>query len=35
MSKAEAKNIAENFLKKITPNKFAQTKYEEAKMRLF
>ena len=29
MSKLEAQNIAENFLKKIAPNKFAQTKYED------
>jgi hypothetical protein len=31
ISKADAKNIAEDFLKKITPNKFAQTKYQEDK----
>jgi len=30
ISKPEAKNIAEDFLKRIAPNKFAQTKYEEA-----
>lgn len=30
MSKIEAQNIAENFLKKVTPNKFAQTKYEDS-----
>jgi len=29
MSKLEAQNIAEDFLKKVTPNKFAQTKYED------
>lgn len=29
VSKENAKNIAEEFLKKITPNKFAQTKYKE------
>lgn len=28
-SKENAKNIAEEFLRKITPNKFAQTKYKE------
>ena len=28
-SKAEAQTIAENFLKKVAPNKFAQTKYED------
>jgi hypothetical protein len=28
-SKAEAQNIAENFLKKVAQNKFAQTKYED------
>lgn len=34
ISKPEAKNIAEDFLKKITPNKFAQTKYEELENKL-
>ncbi|BCZ44704.1 peptidase M4 [Clostridium gelidum] len=29
ISKLEAKDVAENFLKKVTPNKFVQTKYEE------
>ena len=29
ISKLEAKNVAENFLKKVAPNKLAQTKYEE------
>ena len=29
MSKSEAKNVAENFLKKIASNKLAQTKYDE------
>lgn len=29
MSKPEAQNIAESFLKKITPNKFAQTRYKD------
>lgn len=29
ISKENAKNVAESFLKKITPNKFAQTKYKE------
>lgn len=31
LSKADSKNIAEDFLKKITPDKFAQTKYKEDK----
>lgn len=35
VSKADAKNIAENFLKKITPNKFTQTKYKEIENRIF
>jgi len=35
VSKAEAKNIGENFLKKIAPNKFAQTKYKETENRIF
>lgn len=34
ISKSEAKNIAEEFLKKITPTKFAQTKYKENENRL-
>lgn len=29
ISKLQAKDVAENFLKKVAPNKFAQTKYEE------
>jgi len=29
MTKDEAKNIAESFLKKVTPDKFAKTKYED------
>jgi hypothetical protein len=29
VSKLEAQNIAESFLKKITPNKFSQTEYEK------
>lgn len=29
VNKAEAQNIAENFLKKIAPNKFVQTKYKD------
>lgn len=29
MSETEAQNISENFLKKIAPNKFTQTKYED------
>lgn len=35
ISKADAKVIAENFLKKVTPNKFEQTKYKEIKNRVF
>ena len=35
VSKTDAKNIAENFLKKITPNKFAQTKYKETENIIF
>jgi hypothetical protein len=31
LSKADSKNIAEDFLKKIIPDKFAQTKYQEDK----
>jgi|GEM_PF-546198 len=33
ISKPESKNIAEGFLKKVSPNKFAQTKYQEIKNR--
>jgi len=33
ISKPEAQNIAEGFLKKVTPNKFAQTKYKDVKNR--
>ncbi|WP_297418662.1 YcdB/YcdC domain-containing protein [Clostridium sp.] len=29
LSKDQAKNLAENFLKKVAPDKFSQTKYEE------
>jgi hypothetical protein len=35
VSKADAKNIAENFLNKVAPNKFAQTKYKETENRIF
>jgi hypothetical protein len=35
ISKADAKTIAENFLKKIIPNKFEQTKYKETENRIF
>lgn len=31
ISEAQAQDIAENFLKKITPDKFSQTKYENTK----
>lgn len=34
ISKTEAKNIAEDFLKKIAPNKFTQTKYKEGENKL-
>ena len=34
ISKADAKVIAENFLKKVTPNKFEQTKYKETEDRV-
>jgi hypothetical protein len=31
ISEAQAQNIAENFLEKVTPDKFSQTKYEDIK----
>ncbi|OOM75714.1 peptidase propeptide and YPEB domain protein [Clostridium puniceum] len=35
VSKADAKILAENFLKTIAPNKFAQTKYKEIENKVF
>lgn len=35
VTKEDAKSIAESFLKKITPNKFDQTKYKEIENRIF
>ncbi len=35
ISKLEGRNIAEDFLKKVAPNKFAQTKYEEREEPVF